>query len=150
MANTYSNLLFHIVFSVKERRSLLSLELRERLYPYICGIARENNFKAISVGGTDNHVHILLALRPDLPIYKAVQLIKGGSSKWLHDNFPELDIFSWQEGYGAFTVSASQINVIKQYITNQEQHHKKLNFQEEYLAFLKCNNINFEPKYLFD
>lgn len=150
MSNTYSNILFHVVFSVKERRGFLSKDLRERLYPYICGIAKQNNFKIIAINGTDNHLHILLSLRPDLSVSKAVQLIKGGSSKWLHDNFSSLNIFSWQEGYGAFTVSASQADIIKQYITNQEQHHKKMNFQEEYLEFLKRNKIDFEPKYLFE
>lgn len=149
MSNTYSNLLFHVVFSVKERKSLILKELRERLYPYMCGIANQNNFKIIIINGTDNHVHILLSLRPDMSVAKVVQLIKGGSSKWLHDNFPSLKIFSWQEGYGVFTVSLSQINIIKQYITNQEKHHQKMNFQEEYLEFLKRNNIEFDPKYLF-
>jgi len=115
----------------------------------MCGIANQNNFKIIIINGTDNHVHILLSLRPDMSVAKVVQLIKGGSSKWLHDNFPSLKIFSWQEGYGVFTVSLSQINIIKQYITNQEKHHQKMNFQEEYLEFLKRNNIEFDPKYLF-
>lgn len=96
-------------------------ELRERLYSYISGIAKQNSFKVITIGGTDNHVHILLSLRPETPISKAVQLIKGGSSKWIHDNFPELNIFSWQEGYGVFTAGTSQIDAIKAYINNQEQ-----------------------------
>lgn len=110
MPNTYSNILFHVVFSVKERRCLLSIDLRRRLYPYICGIANKNNFRVLAVNGTDNHIHILLLLRPDMPVSKAVQLIKGGSSKWVHDNFSSLKIFSWQNGYGVFTVSASQVD----------------------------------------
>ena len=150
MSNTYSNLLFHTVFSVKERKCLLAADLRMRLYPYICGIANKNNFKIMAINGTDNHIHILLSLRPDISVSKAVQLIKGGSSKWLHDNFPDLKLFSWQEGYGVFTVSLSQVEVIKKYITNQEQHHKKFNFQEEYLEFLKRNKLDFDLKYLFN
>jgi len=150
MSNTFSNLLFHIVFSTKERASLLSPELRECLYSYISGIANQNGFKIIITNGTDNHIHILLLLKPDVSVSKAVQLIKGGSSKWIHDNFSMLKTFSWQEGYGAFTVSASQINPTKQYISNQEQHHKTMTFQEEYLEFLKRNNVDYDTKYLFN
>ena len=150
MSNTFSNLLFHIVFSTKERVPILSLELRERLYSYISGIANQNGFKIIITNGTDNHIHILLLLKPDVSVSKAVQLIKGGSSKWIHDNFSMLKTFSWQEGYGAFTVSASQINPTKQYISNQEQHHKTMTFQEEYLEFLKRNNVDYDTKYLFN
>jgi len=149
MPNTYTNLFFHVVFSVKERRPLLLLNLQKQLYPYICGIANNNKFKIICVNGTDDHIHILFSLRPDLAISKAIQLVKGGSSKWIHDNFPNLKIFSWQEGYGAFTVSASQIDVIKKYIYNQKQHHQKMNFTQEYKLSLEKNNINFDEKYLF-
>ena len=149
MPSTYSNLLFHVVFSTKERVRLLIKDARDRLYPYISGIANKNNFKTLIVGGTNDHIRVLLSLKPEISVSKAVQLIKGGSSKWLHDNFPDLNIFSWQEGYGAFTVSISQIDVVKNYIANQEEHHKKMSFEEEYLELLKRNNIDFNPKYLF-
>ena len=149
MPSTYSNLLFHVVFSVKERRKLLSEDVRGRLYPYISGIANKNDFKTLVINGTNDHIHILLSLKPEISVSKATQLIKGGSSKWLHDNFSDLNIFSWQEGYGAFTVSISQIDKIKNYIANQEKHHKKMSFEEEYLELLKRNNINFNPEYLF-
>jgi len=149
MPTTYSNLLFHIVFSTKERRKFLSGDLRERLYPYLSGIANKNDFKILIVGGTNDHIHILLSLKPDTSVSKAVQLVKGGSSKWIHDNFPALNTFSWQEGYGAFTVSVSQIDKIKNYIANQEGHHKKMNFEEEYVELLKRNKIDFNPEYLF-
>mgnify|MGYP001563350943 CR=1 FL=1 len=128
---------------------MLSEDVRGRLYPYISGIANKNDFKTLVINGTNDHIHILLSLKPEISVSKAVQLIKGGSSKWLHDNFSTLSTFSWQEGYGAFTVSASQVNATKEYIVNQEQHHKKTTFQEEYLEFLKRNNIEFDPKYLF-
>lgn len=149
MPSTYSNLLFHVIFSVKERRKLLSKELQNRFYPYISGITNKNGFKILIIGGTDDHVHILLSLRPDLPVSKAVQLIKGGSSKWIHDNFTDLKTFSWQEGYGVFTVSLSQVNIIKNYISNQEKHHKNTSFKDEYLKLLERNNIDFNSKYLF-
>lgn len=149
MPNTYTNIFFHVIFSVKERRPLLSPNLQYKLYPYVGGIAKKNKFQTISIGGTDNHIHILLSLRPDITISKAVQLIKGGSSKWIHNNFLDLKIFSWQEGYGAFTVSTSQIDNVKRYITNQEQHHKKIDFKQEYRELLKINNIDFDEEYLF-
>lgn len=149
MPNTFSNLLYHIIFSTKERRPFLSSKIQEKLYPYIGGIARQNNFKILKIGGTDNHIHILLSLSPNIPVSKSVQLIKGGSSKWIHNTFNELQIFSWQEGYGAFSVSYSQINIIKNYIENQEEHHQKSNFKNEYKKLLIKNNITFEEKYLF-
>ena len=149
MTNTYTNLFFHVVFSVKERRSLLSVELREQLYPYMNGIAKNKKFQIISIGGTDDHVHLLLWLPPDISLSKSIQFIKGGSSKWIHDNFVDLKVFFWQEGYGAFTVSNSQMDVVKKYILNQELHHKKMDFEEEYRELLKRNNIEFDERYLF-
>ncbi|OGH71485.1 MAG: transposase [Candidatus Magasanikbacteria bacterium RIFCSPLOWO2_01_FULL_43_20b] len=139
MSNTYSNLLFHAIFSTKERVKLLSKELRNRLFPYISGIANKNNFKILTSGGAGDHVHILLSLKPDLSVSKAVQLLKGNSSKWIHDNFTDLNIFSWQNGYGVFTVSRSQADIVENYIANQEEHHKKMSFEEEYIELLKRN-----------
>jgi REP element-mobilizing transposase RayT len=150
VSNTYSNLLFHVVFSVKQRRPLIANDLKERLYSYICGIARQNGVIIIVIGGTNDHIHILLSCKPDVLLSKIMQYIKGGSSKWVHDNFSDLKIFSWQEGYGAFTVSSSMKEIVKGYINNQEEHHKKMNFEEEYLELLKRNDIEFEPKYLFN
>ncbi|MBI4426894.1 MAG: IS200/IS605 family transposase [Candidatus Magasanikbacteria bacterium] len=149
MPNTFSNLLFHVVFSTKERKRLLSKDLRSHLFRYISGIADKNNFKTIKSGGTSDHIHTLLSLNPDISVSKAVQLIKGNSSKWIHENFLDLNIFSWQEGYGAFTVSKSQVGIIRKYIDNQEEHHKRMSFEEEYLELLKRNNIDFNLKYLF-
>lgn len=149
MSNTYSNLLFHVVFSTKERVGLLSKELCVRLYPYLSSIAEKNDFKIIKIGGVKDHVHLLMTITPELSVSKAVQLLKGNSSKWLHENFADMNIFSWQNGYGVFTVSKSQISIVENYINNQEEHHKKLSFQEEYIELLKRNNIDFDPKYLF-
>ena len=149
MSNTFHNLLFHVVFSTKERVKLLSKELRVRLYPYISSIANNNGFKVSVIGGTDDHIHILLSLKPDLSVSKAVQLLKGNSSKWMRENFKDLNIFSWQNGYGVFTVSKSQASIVENYINNQEDHHKKISFEEEYIELLKKNNIDFDPKYLF-
>ncbi len=149
MANTYINILIHTVFTTKNREPWLSSSLRERLYPYICGIARENSLKVLCIGGTDNHVHILLSLNSTTSIAKAIQLIKGGSSKWIHDTFSEQKLFSWQEGYGAFSIGISNVDETRQYIENQEKHHSKESFCDEYLKFLRKNNIDFDEKYLW-
>jgi len=129
---------------------LLSKDIQIRLYPYLISIANNNDFNIIKIGGTNDHIHILLSLKPELSASKAVQLLKGNSSKWIHDNFKDMDVFSWQNGYGVFTVSKSQSNIIENYINNQETHHKKLTFQEEYIELLKRNNIDFNPTYLFN
>jgi len=149
MANTYINILIHTVFSTKNRDPWISSSLRERLYPYMCGIARENGLKVLCIGGTDNHIHILLSLDSTTSIAKAMQLIKGGSSKWIHETFPELRLFSWQEGYGAFSIGISNVDETKKYIENQEKHHSKESFRDEYLKFLRKNNIDFDEKYLW-
>ena len=149
MANTYINILIHTVFSTKNRESWISSSLRERLYPYMCGIARENGLKVLCIGGTDNHIHILLSLDSTTSIAKAMQFIKGGSSKWIHETFPELRLFSWQEGYGAFSIGISNVDETKKYIENQEKHHSKESFRDEYLKFLRKNNIDFDEKYLW-
>jgi REP element-mobilizing transposase RayT len=113
------------------------------------GIAKENNMRAIIVGGTSNHVHILLELPSTMTIPKAIQLIKGGSSKWVSDTFPTLKNFSWQEGYGAFSISVSGIQDTVSYIQNQEKHHQAKTFEEEYVAFLKKHNIDYDEKYVW-
>ncbi|MCF6154298.1 MAG: IS200/IS605 family transposase [Candidatus Brocadia sp.] len=149
MANTYINILIHTVFSTKNRESWLSSSLRERLYPYMCGIARGNGLKVLCIGGTDNHIHILLSSDSTTSIAKAIQFIKGGSSKWIHETFSELRLFSWQEGYGAFSIGISNVDETKKYIENQEKHHSKESFHDEYLKFLRKNKIDFDEKYMW-
>jgi len=149
MPNTFSQLLIHVVFSVKDRKPFLNDKIQNEIYKYFVGIGNNHNFKLISAGGTVDHVHILLSLKPDLKLSKCLQLIKGGSSKWIHDNFLEMKSFSWQVGYAAFSVSKSQENIVKNYIIKQKEHHKKISFEEEYRKLLKLNNINYEEKYLF-
>jgi len=147
---SYISSYFHCVFSTKDRRPFIKLQLRERLWPFLGGIARQNNIKALQIGGVEDHVHLLLSLPGNMPIAKALQLIKGGSSKWVHENFPEVRLFNWQEEYGAFSVSFSQLNSVIHYIQDQEKHHRRLTFQEEFLALLKKHQILFNPKYLWD
>ena len=140
----------HCVFSTKERRPMIAPELRERLWPFMGGIARQNQMKAIEIGGVADHVHILLSLPSTVSIAKALQLIKGGSSKWVHETFPEHRLFNWQAKYGAFGVSVSQLGKIIQYIRNQEEHHRKMSFQEEFLALLKKHRIDYDERYLWE
>jgi putative transposase len=141
---------FHCVFSTKERRPFITPALRERLWPFLGGIARKNQMTALEIGGMDDHVHILLSLSSTLSIAKALQLIKGGSSKWVHETFPEQRLFGWQENYGAFTVSVSQLDKIIKYIKGQVEHHRKMTFQEEFLALLERHRIQYDERYLWD
>ena len=133
-AMSYVSAYFHCVFSTKERRRLITPELRERLWPFLGGIARQNKMKAIKIGGVEDHVHILLSLPSTMAVSKALQLIKGGSSKWVHETFPEHRLFAWQEEHGAFSVSVSQLDKTIEYIKGQEAHHRKMTFQEEFLV----------------
>ena len=112
------------------------------------GIARENKIKAISIGGTIDHAHMLISIPPMMPVAKAVQLIKAGSSNWVHEKFIALRKFSWQEGYGAFSIGASQIDEVTAYIAGQEEHHRLKSFREEYLGFLKQYNIEYDERYV--
>ena len=140
----------HCVFSTKERRPIIIPALRERLWPFLGGIARQNKMKAIEIGGIPDHVHILLSLPSTVSIAKAMQLIKGGSSKWVHDTFSEHRLFNWQVKYGAFGVSLSLLEKTIQYIRNQENHHRKMAFQEEFLALLKKHCIAYDERYLWE
>ena len=147
---SYVSSYFHCVFSTKERRPQIAPELRERLWPFLGGIARQNKMKAIGIGGVEDHVHLLLSLPSTLSVAKALQLIKGGSSKWVHETFPQHRLFGWQEKYGAFSVSVSQLDNTLKYIQGQEEHHRKMTFQEEFLALLKKHRIEYDERYLWD
>jgi REP element-mobilizing transposase RayT len=124
--------------------------LSQRLWPFLGGIARQNKMKAIEIGGVADHVHVLLSLPATVPISKALQLIKGGSSKWVHDTFPEHRLFGWQEEYGAFSVSVSQLDKTIEYIRNQPEHHREMTFRDEFLALLKRHRIAYDERYLCD
>src|SRR6266704_684951 len=147
---SYVSSYHHCVFSTKERRRLITPALRDRLWPFLGGIARQNKMKAIEISGVEDHVHILLSLPATMAIAKALQLIKGGSSKWVHDTFPEHRLFAWQEKYGAFSVSECRVDAIVQYIKGQEEHHRKMTFQEEFLTLLKKHRIEYDERYLWD
>ena len=147
---SYVSSYFHCVFSTKERRPLIMPALRESLWRFLGGIARQNEMTALAIGGVEDHVHILLSLPSTVAIAKALQLIKGGSSKWVHETFPEHRLFAWQEKYGAFSVSVSQLHKIIRYISSQAEHHRKMTFQEEFAALLKKHRLEYDPRYLWD
>jgi REP element-mobilizing transposase RayT len=147
---SYVSSYFHCVFSTKERRPIIPPDLAARLWPFLGGIARQNQMKAIEIGGMPDHVHVLLSLPSTISISKALQLIKGGSSKWVHETFPEHRLFGWQAKYGAFSVSVSQLDKTIAYIKNQERHHRKLTFQEEFLALLKKHGIAYDERYIWE
>ena len=148
MPHSYLSCLMHCVFSTSQRQKFISRDLQRRLWPFMGGIARENNLKALAIGGIEDHVHLLLSLPATMPVAKAIQLIKGGSSKWIHDQFPEHRDFAWQEGYGAFSVGISQIEATVNYIQTQREHHRKRTFEEEFLSFLKRHGIEYDERYV--
>jgi len=114
------------------------------------GIARKNDMKALAIGGIEDHVHLLLSLPSTLTIAKAIQQVKGASSKWVHETFREHEHFAWQEGYGAFSIGVSQVDRTIGYIESQAKHHRKTSFQEEFLAFLRKHGIRYDERYLWD
>jgi putative transposase len=149
MSHAYVSNFMHCTFSTKERYPFIDSELETRLWPYIGGIARKNKMTPLAIDGTSDHLHALLSLPSMMSFARAVQLIKGGSSKWIHDWFPKYRKFEWQEGYGAFSVSASNVDKTIAYINNQKEHHRKRTFQEEFRALLDKHGIEYELRHLF-
>jgi putative transposase len=148
MSHSYSSNRIHLIFSTKNREKRISLELQPKLWPYMAGIARNHGFEAIKVGGVEDHAHALLLLPPAIPLAKAVQIFKSCSSKWLNDTRSAGLDFAWQEGYGAFSVSASQTEDVIRYIEGQAAHHAKRSYEDEFLEFLKKYGVEYDPKYV--
>lgn len=149
MANTYTGLFYHIVFSTKNRVPFINNEIEKRLWAYIGGIARKHKMTALQVGGVADHLHALIFAPPVLSPSQIVQFLKGDSSKWIHVEFTRLLDFAWQDGYGAFTVSKSQLPNVIRYIQNQREHHYKQTFQEEYRQLLNRHEIEYDEHYLW-
>jgi len=147
MPHTYTQNYLHIVFSTKERWKLISKEFQPKLWSYMAGIGRNHDFLVLANGGMEDHAHLLIQLPASLALSKAVQLLKGNSSRWINEHGDE---FAWQEGYGAFSVSASNVDRVKRYIANQEAHHRKVTFEQEFIAFLKKHKIDYDSRYVFD
>lgn len=150
MPNTYTQIYIQIVFAVKGRQNLIAKENREELHKYITGIVQNRDQKMLSIFAMHDHIHLLVGLKPSIAISDLVRDIKAGSSKFINDGNWINGKFNWQEGFGAFSYSKSQINNVIKYILNQEEHHKKQSFKEEYLEFLQKFDIEYDEKYLFE
>ncbi len=149
MANTYTSLFYHIVFSTKRRVPWIRPEIEQRVWEYMGGVVRAHNMTALQIGGVDDHIHALVMAPPTIAPSQIAQYIKGDSSKWIHDTFPDLRLFAWQEGYGAFTVNKSGLDAVSYYIQNQRVHHQRKTFQNEYLEFLQKHNVEYDERYLW-
>jgi putative transposase len=149
MPNTYTQLHIHFVFAVKYRKAIITNEWEDRLHKYITGIVQGNGHKMLAINSTEDHIHIFIGLNPKQSISEIMRLVKGDSSEFVNkEKFTERK-FQWQEGYGAFSNSHSQIDAVVKYILNQKTHHAKTSFKEEYLKILKDNNIEYDEKYIF-
>lgn len=150
MASTFTNLLYHIVYSTKHRRPLIAPAWRDDLYAYVGGIIKERDGIPLEIGGMPDHLHILTKLSPKLAIMDVLRDIKAVSSKWLNEGHRSNGRFEWQVGYGAFSVSHSQVGVVCEYIHGQEAHHQEMTFKAEFVALLKRHEVEFDPKYVFE
>lgn len=150
MPHSYLSCYIHYIFSTKGRMPCLTPDIRQRLWAYMGGIAREKGMVAISIGGEVDHTHALISLPATLSIAKGIQLIKCPSTKWIHESFPALQQFTWQEGYGAFSVGYASLTNVMEYINRQEEHHRRHTFKDEFLAFLHKYHIAYDDKYLWD
>jgi putative transposase len=150
MPQSYTNLIYHLVYSTKDRQPLIKNDLQLRLYDYIGGMIRKRDGICLAIGGMNDHVHILAKLKPDKALSEVLRDLKANSTGWMHDIFPEMKDFTWQRGYRAFTVSSSQVEKVREYILNQEKHHQKVGtFREEFIKLLIANEIEFDEKYLW-
>jgi len=147
MPPTHAANFVHCVFSTKDRRDTIPPELQEGLWAYLLGIAKNLDFEVLAAGGTTNHIHLLIALPPRLPLAEAVEKLKANSSRWLGEN--EI-AFEWQKGYGAFTVRPSLLNTVQAYIRHQAEHHQKGNFEEEFLTLLRKSGVPYSAADTFD
>jgi putative transposase len=150
MAGTYTNLLYHLVFSTKGRFPLVTRELQPELYAYVGGIVRGEGGVLIEIGGMSDHVHLLAKFKPTAALAEMLRLVKGSSSKWVNEEKSKARKFGWQDGYGAFSVSESQVDAVREYIRTQEAHHRGLSYQAEFRSLLDRHGIEYDERYLWD
>jgi REP element-mobilizing transposase RayT len=148
MPNTFTQIYLHVVFAVQNRESLIQPNWKDELYKYITGIVQNNKHKLIAIDGVSNHLHLAIGYKPHQLIPELLQDIKGYSSKWINERKFVRGKFRWQEGYGAFSFSHSHMDKVVKYINNQEKHHKKMKFREEYIQLLKKYEIAYDEKYV--
>ncbi len=150
MANTFSQIYIQVVFAVKGRQNLIKKEFKDEVYKYITGITRKKNQKLLAINGMPDHVHVFLGMNADMHLSILVKEIKANSSRFINEKRFLKGKFSWQEGFGAFSYSHSHIDRVVKYIINQEKHHQKKTFRQEYLELLAKFEIDYNPKYLFE
>jgi len=150
MANTYTQIYIHIVFTVEGRQNLIRKEYREELHKYITGIIRNQEQKVIAINSMPDHVHILIGMKPNIALSDLVRDIKANSSKFINEKNWMMGRFNWQEGFGGFSYSHSQIDAVANYIKNQEEHHSVKSFRDEYLQFLEKFNVDYDTEYVFN
>jgi putative transposase len=150
MANTYTQISIHVVFTVKNRTAFISKDWRDQLHEYISGIINNEGCKSLAVGGWKDHIHIFFGLNPNISIADLIRVVKANSSKWINEKKFINDKFQWQVGYGAFSYSKSQRNNVINYIINQESHHQSKSFKEEYLGMLDNFEVEYDDNYLFE
>jgi putative transposase len=150
MSGKYLCVNLHMVWSTKERRALIHPEWKDRLYGYMGGIAKARNAKLITANGEPDHVHLYVSMPSTITIAELVNALKTNSSRWIRQTLPNRKLFSWQEGYAAFSVSRSQEQAVIDYIRNQHEHHRAKNFQQELLELLHWHGIEYDPRYVFD
>jgi len=148
MSDSYTNLLYHIVFSTKDRRPLITPEYEVRLYDYLGGTIRKVGGISLELNGTEDHVHLLAKLRPDCALSDVLRNLKANATGWMHDVFPSLKNSSWQRGYGAFTVSQSHVEAVRRYIARQKEHHQRISFRDEFIQFLQENGIEYDERFI--
>ena len=148
--HSFTSCLVHCVWTTKNREPWVTPDLRGRLWPYLGGIAKQNQMKTLAISGAADHVHILLSLPATLSVAKAMQLLKGNSSRWIRETFPKMRSFAWQEGYGAFGVSISGVDATVTYFNNQTEHHRKRSFREELIAMLQKTVLRTRNQCSFD
>ncbi|MBR0305093.1 MAG: IS200/IS605 family transposase [Bacteroidales bacterium] len=147
---TYTQIHIQSVFAVRHREALMDVSWRDRLYQYLSAIINDQGHRTLSIGGTDNHIHILFGMRPNQSLSSLMLRVKRETSKWINDNHFCGGRFEWQSGYGAFSYSKSQLPKVVAYIQNQEQHHAKRSFRDEYLDMLRKAEVNFDERYIFE
>ena len=149
MPHSYSTLLTHVVFSTKDRRRFLDPEIRPDLFAYMGGIIREMGGTARIINGIEDHVHMLVSLAADVAVAECLRVVKANSSRWIHGGLANHQDFAWQTGYAAFSVSASNEKQVIKYIRDQERHHRRMTFQEEFIALLRKHGVAFDKRFLW-
>jgi REP element-mobilizing transposase RayT len=146
MSHTYAQNVIHVVFSTKDRRKSISPDFQPKVWAYSAGICEKHGIFAHAIGGVEDHAHFLIQLPPVMALAKAVATIKSNSSRWANEEGHKL---AWQQGYGAFSVSASIVPAVVRYIQNQEEHHRKMSFDEEFVALLRKHGVEYDPKFVY-